>query len=481
MKRLLKYYKEKKGITIVVLALFLAVLLFFLGMAVDISYMYFVRNQLHVAADAASLAGAAALDGCLDDSNITSSCPTLPHFSQINARQAAWKFACKNRVTGQPVYLVTNSSTDCDAPPASGLNEVSNTATGDIVVGHWRLTTSGVTCSTGWEPAGSGFFCPANGGTGLSINALKARPQRTDASATYGMPKARVFIGQVFNLIGINWGYLSARASAIAALSPPFIGPFPICLPSCSLRTPLDAQWDYDGSPIPGNDPKECTDQPGTPPGQKFFINPSATSDPDRPGIAWTDFSTDICFAPPDCPTSVQAKDVVPFIRGTATAPDLCVDNNGDGINDIFLCTTNATAFTKEMKDALSDRFEAGKKTYEFTAGSETFEVEGWQVYVPILSNLQCEGPPHTTCPGAMEYKVNPYQVLGFAKVIITEIITTGAHGFRLVGFNNPRTYTFSCTDKKGNTTVITRHITDIACIDCPEEPEEDQNVHLVK
>lgn len=227
MNRILKHLNGRKGITLVLMALMLAILLMFAGLAIDIAYMYYVKNELQVAADAAALAGAAKLDGCLLGGCLAD---TSLHYSQTYARQDAWKFACKNRAAGQSVFLVTNCSNsnpdckpdykpdDCNDLLASDLNGTSNTSTEDIVVGHWRPTDpGGVSCpSDGWEAAGSGYFCRANGSTGLPINALKTRPRRTNE--TPGMPQVEVFIGRIFRFIGGDWSYMSARASAIALL-----------------------------------------------------------------------------------------------------------------------------------------------------------------------------------------------------------------------------------------------------------------------
>ena len=143
MKKILTYYKNRKGITIVMVALMLFLLLALLGMAVDIAQVYFAKNQLQVAADAATLAGASQLDG-------------TPLTLQTAVRNAAWQFACKNSASrpsaSSPqldfpnVFLVANgtltnvnSTTYCDAPP-SNLNDNNNDADGDIVLGNWDPT-----------------------------------------------------------------------------------------------------------------------------------------------------------------------------------------------------------------------------------------------------------------------------------------------------------------------------------------------------
>lgn len=188
-----KMLGNKKGVTLIMMALMLALLLAFAALAIDIAYMYVVKNELQVAADAAALAGAGA--GLSGTDNSTAA------LVQETARQAAWRFACKNKAAKDPVFLVT-SSNNCDSPPSSGLNET-NDATGDIVVGNWNLTTR--------------VFTPATGSTGLAINSLKARPRRT--GETPGMPSVRLFLGGVLRALpegAGDWRFMSARAEAIA-------------------------------------------------------------------------------------------------------------------------------------------------------------------------------------------------------------------------------------------------------------------------
>jgi Flp pilus assembly protein TadG len=382
MKRLLKYYREKKGISLVLIALLLAVLLFFLGMAVDIAYMYFVKNQLQVAADAAALAGAANLTGGIDDG-------TFATFGQLSARQEAWKFACKNRAgdktSSNPdarVYLATNSSTDCDIPPSSDLNEVSNTATGDIVVGHWEATCpSGFTCGIGQtcEPAGSGYFCPANYGgtaTGLLINALKARPQRTDESRTYGMPKARVFIGQIFRLIGINWGFMSARASAIASGGGLQILGIPLCLPNCGMTTPL------------------TTVAPNTTPGTRFFL---VTHD-GPPIIAWTAFFD-----------TTSQSNVSDYILGNKQVPPICNQciSTNNGVMNPSVCD-------------IWTMIQSNRADWDVNGTT----INGWKVLVPIYDDIFVCPKSHGGCVGDPGYQPNdPFKVVQFAEAIITDAI----------------------------------------------------------
>ncbi len=103
MNKIRDCWKNKKGITLVWGAFFLVLLLMLAGMAIDLGYMYVVKNQLQVAADAAALAGAAKLDG---SSSV----------AQDLVRQEAWKFACKNTAGSLAAGTNVNSSSNnvCD-------------------------------------------------------------------------------------------------------------------------------------------------------------------------------------------------------------------------------------------------------------------------------------------------------------------------------------------------------------------------------
>jgi len=186
MERIIRYFKNRKGFSIVLLAIGLAVFIMIAGVAIDLSYMYFGKNQLQVAADAAALAGAWNLK---EDT-------TIPDFTQEPARQAAWKFACKNKSVGANTYLVTNVSTNCDNPPSVDDLNSSNSPDGDIVLGNW---------------SGGPDINP----TGTPVNAVKVVARRT--GETPGMPQVKVFLGKIFKLIGADWSLMSVSAKAIAA------------------------------------------------------------------------------------------------------------------------------------------------------------------------------------------------------------------------------------------------------------------------
>jgi hypothetical protein len=491
-------FSDRRGIALVWLALFLLpLLIIFAGLAIDIAYMYYAKNQLQVAADASALAGAGVSGfGGVDD--ITAD-PNI--LLQTAARQEAWRFACKNTAVADEasvknVYLATDSPSDCDSetpPAASALNGLNN-ANGDIVVGHWTPPPApgGISC----EPAGSGFFCRATGSTGLSINAVKTVARRTFAAPVPGVSignnPVQVFFGQIFRIFGegYNWSFMNAVSSAVAAPQPPQVGPFPTCLPSCGLLTPLKTEWGYNvvgnpNDPLNPHHPILCTD-PNLPtgdgnsnsddsfpvsatPGQKFFLNSSSEGVViKKPGLAWTNFYINDCLVSPSCNQPTPGE-VMPYITGAQEPPDICGEH---------ICTTNGT-----MIPALTTvDTEFSQKSRPVSIGPQT--INGWQLFVPIVSDESCG--PSAVCPGDPSGPANPYLVEQYMKMVITDVITTGQQGFRLVGLDNPRqmTVTFQCREGGNlNTKTITRWVSDLTCSPCeiPLTSLVTPEPHLVK
>jgi len=118
----MKLCKKNKGaIAILIAGIMVPFLLLFLVVGVDFVYMYYVRGELQNAADSAALAGAAKLDG----TNV---------ILQTDARQAAWKFACKNIAAHSNVYLIGTGGCSTDPPTYPGNLNNGNDPDGDIVV-----------------------------------------------------------------------------------------------------------------------------------------------------------------------------------------------------------------------------------------------------------------------------------------------------------------------------------------------------------
>lgn len=174
--------RDRKGLALVWLALFMLPLIFmFAGLAIDMSYMYFAKNELQVAADAAALAGASKLTCEYDSLSVT---------AQTEARTQAQTFANKNRAAGSPVQVELN---------------VGNEASGDIIVGYW---------------AGGPDIGLPTGSSGKRIDAIKVVARRTSQAAVSGTSVGNnpvsIFFGRIFRMIGTDWSVMDVKAEAIA-------------------------------------------------------------------------------------------------------------------------------------------------------------------------------------------------------------------------------------------------------------------------
>ncbi len=362
MKEGRKISFNNRGIAVLLLALgvFLLVLIF-ASLGIDIAYMYNVKNQLQVAADASALAGAKRL--------VVASDTDSSAFDQQYAREEAWKFACKNTAAGSSVYVqsgIKNKKGSCDSPPAD-LNQGSNAAGGDIVVGNWNPATH--------------IFQPATGSTGLQINAVKIVARRT-AGSPGGTVK--VFWGQVMRLIASDWSHMSAASQAIAAQEGPGKGPFPICAIDCGRHTPLVAPA-------------------GTPPGTRFTLQ-NPTNPPPPPYIGWTAFYDN----------DTSTSNVTDYILGQKEAPsDLCGTciKTNEGLLNPAIC-----AIRQRINESGMD----------YTIGGQT--IHGWEVLVPILpQDSTCPGGKSGCIGNPGSQPGDPYPVVQYALAIITDASPQGS------------------------------------------------------
>jgi Flp pilus assembly protein TadG len=185
--RWLRKHNNRRGIAVVYLALLLIALLAFVALAVDIGYMYVSKTQLQNAADSASLAGAARLNG-------------TTFTNQTGARLEAQRFAASNRAAGDTVYVDTNDS---------NISKTNNTYDGDIILGYW----DGTTCNT-------------NLPSGKKVDCVKVTARRTNETLP-GISNQNkpipTFFGKVLNIsqVGVN-------ASAIAIKVPAKVLPITI-------------------------------------------------------------------------------------------------------------------------------------------------------------------------------------------------------------------------------------------------------------
>lgn len=195
-KKILAYARNRKGVSLIVMAGVLVALLILASLAIDIAYMYYVKNQLQVAADAAALAGAALLHTNSSDPDYT---------IQVAARAKAIEFAAKNTAAGISVALITDNS-----------NTLGNN--NDITVGRWDGTQ----------------YRNANEIGGTPINAIEVNPKR-HSGLTGSRGPVRLFLGHIFKLIGSDWTFMEASGYAIAARPPTPTTGLVLCQPACSL------------------------------------------------------------------------------------------------------------------------------------------------------------------------------------------------------------------------------------------------------
>ncbi len=196
---MLRKYKNQKGITFIFIGLILIVLLLIAGMAIDLSFMYLVKNQTQVAADAGALAGAGLL---VENGDVI----------QQPSRDEAFKFCGLNKVAGEAMTIASDSS-----------NILSNN--NDITLGQFDYTTRQYTPN----------LAPPN--------AIQVRTRRTQNSP---IGPVGVFLGKVG-----GWSQMSAASMAIAGRSPGPGAPLVLCVNACGVSLPHRFHFDEAKSPSP--------------------------------------------------------------------------------------------------------------------------------------------------------------------------------------------------------------------------------------
>ena len=184
--------KDQSGISVILVAMLLTVLVGFVAFAIDIGYNYVARNQVQNAADAGALAGTRFLinnDGTI---NVTSDLATGP-----SANQIAFDAATANTSTGNPV-TVTLPLTNID----------------DVQRGHWSfglIPASAGGLDQGFYPnpnstqTGNMFLAGQNLDADINfINAVKVVTHNTQIPS---------FFGRIF-----SWSNYQTSADAVAYL-----------------------------------------------------------------------------------------------------------------------------------------------------------------------------------------------------------------------------------------------------------------------
>ncbi|MBI1922549.1 MAG: hypothetical protein HYS23_15880 [Geobacter sp.] len=197
----MKIFKSgnKKGIALVYIAILIVMLIGFLGLAIDIGYMYSVKGQLQNAADAAALAGAAKIN------------PADLTFNQYSARSAAVSFAAKNTAARESVAVAST-------PPTNTLSDAFVSGGNDITFGNWNFKNY----SAGRTP----------------INAIQVRTRRSVPGAdAANQGQVATFLGRIFALLGVGPGvpFMSPGAEAVAFRKPLGLPGITICIDTCAL------------------------------------------------------------------------------------------------------------------------------------------------------------------------------------------------------------------------------------------------------
>ena len=194
--------KNEKGATAVYAAVVLAVLLMFAALGVDVNYLYGVRNELHNAADAGSLAGASKLFN--SDGDLT----------RDAAIAEATKITSANKTGNEDVVA------------------------GTVETGHWSFGSKTFTASEnttqleGWQEMS---FSELDGNPAF-INAVRVQADRSDTPS---------FFARIFSLLGSNFNQLFVSADAVAYIG--FPGTFqvdqPIAICKESIFDPDDESY----------------------------------------------------------------------------------------------------------------------------------------------------------------------------------------------------------------------------------------------
>jgi Flp pilus assembly protein TadG len=356
-------------VTILVGGIIVVFLLLFFVVGIDFARVYYVRGELQNAADSAALAGGKQLDGT---NNVL----------QTPARQAAWKFACRNSAAHANVYLVATGA-DCNTPPPD-LNNA-NAPTGDIVLGNWNLTRH-----------------PNFESTRTPINAVQIAARRVGIAGTDSPG------GSVSLLFGklVGWPTMDVVRVATATKEISF-APMPICIDTCTNlpNTPLN-----------------------TNPQGILLTFQQPTCPPHTPELtAWTDFE-EIPGNP--TPNSVYALLGVDKQGNSYSLIDPISAPNG--------CGSAKCLRTKQgigsILPAITAIVQGRGKTYQVKGHS----VFGWRTFLPIFEGCApgtpCVTPTVKPCPGD---QATGYEWVQDAEIIITGVQETGPNaGIYVVGLD---------------------------------------------
>lgn len=192
--------RNQRGATVILVAILMIVFIGLAALAVDVSSLFVVRNELQNAADAGALAGARIL---YQDGGIN---------MNPGARQEAYDAATENV-----------AMTESGAVPVD-INWIPGSNSGDIQIGHWSFATRTFTAA-----GDISVLIPTTGPTaGLINNAVRAVARRQDAPAAS-------FFARIF---GYEDFALAADAVAFVGTFRPTVFEQPIAICRQSITNP---------------------------------------------------------------------------------------------------------------------------------------------------------------------------------------------------------------------------------------------------
>ena len=202
-------FKNERGISLVFFALTMFVILFLMGLCIDVGYLYVVKGELQNAADAGALAGA----GTIFPQNSLPPPTSFPEPDFDQAQTVAKAFVEKSKAAGN---LLTDGDIESIKTGYYNLSDGQGTIQDTSIVPSGNCSDSGMACT-------SDLDCPTSGACMIQdVPAVLVTVKKT----------VPTFFATVF-----GFDSFEPRASAVAARGFPKTGhPFPIAVSKCMVQ-----------------------------------------------------------------------------------------------------------------------------------------------------------------------------------------------------------------------------------------------------
>ena len=203
-----RVFKNERGISLVFFALTMFVILFLMGLCIDVGYLYVVKGELQNAADAGALAGA----GTIFPQNPPTAPTSFPKPAFEQAHTVAKTFVEKSKAAGD---LLTEGEIESIETGYWNLRDGQGPIQGASTVPSGICSGSGMACTSDAD-------CPAGACMIQDVPAVLVTVKKT----------VPTFFASAF---GFN--SFEPRASAVAARGFPKTGhPFPIAVSKCMVQ-----------------------------------------------------------------------------------------------------------------------------------------------------------------------------------------------------------------------------------------------------